>query len=85
MRITLVDATDLPELLALVRAYCDFYQVTPSDQALVALSRALLADPQREGLQLLARDDAGRAVRGSRTDPWPGRASAEPPSLAGFA
>jgi len=26
------------------------------------LSRALLADPEREGLQLLARDDAGRAV-----------------------
>jgi hypothetical protein len=30
MRITLVDATDLPELLALVRAHCDFYQVTPA-------------------------------------------------------
>jgi GNAT superfamily N-acetyltransferase len=26
------------------------------------LSQALLADPQREGLRLLARDDAGRAV-----------------------
>ncbi|MDF2745233.1 MAG: family N-acetyltransferase [Actinomycetia bacterium] len=62
MRITLVGATDLPELLPLVRAYCDFYQVTPSDLELLALSRALLADPQREGLQLLARDDAGRAV-----------------------
>lgn len=62
MRITLVGSTDLPELLPLVRAYCDFYQVTPSDQALLELSRALLADPQREGLQLLARDDAGRAV-----------------------
>ena len=62
MRITLVGATDLPELLALVRAYCDFYQVTPSDRELLALSRALLADPQREGLQLLARDHAGRAV-----------------------
>jgi GNAT superfamily N-acetyltransferase len=62
MQITLVGATDLPELLPLVRAYCDFYQVTPSDLELLALSRALLADPQREGLQLLARDDAGRAV-----------------------
>jgi GNAT superfamily N-acetyltransferase len=62
MRITLVGATDLPELLALVRAYCDFYQVTPSDRELLALSRALLADPEREGLQLLARDHAGRAV-----------------------
>jgi GNAT superfamily N-acetyltransferase len=62
MRITLVGATDLPELLPLVRAYCDFYQVTPSDQELLELSRALLADPEREGLQLLARDDAGTAV-----------------------
>jgi GNAT superfamily N-acetyltransferase len=62
MRITVVGPVDLPELLPLMRAYCDFYQVAPSDQALVELSRALLADPRREGLQLLARDDAGRAV-----------------------
>jgi GNAT superfamily N-acetyltransferase len=62
MRITLVGSTDLPELLPLMRAYCDFYQATPSDRELLALSRALLADPQREGLQLLARDEAGRAV-----------------------
>jgi GNAT superfamily N-acetyltransferase len=62
MRVTLVGSADLPELLSLVRGYCDFYQVTPSDRALLALSRALLADPRREGLQLLARDDAGRAV-----------------------
>jgi GNAT superfamily N-acetyltransferase len=62
VRITVVGSADLPELLPLMRAYCDFYQVTPSDQELLELSRALLADPQREGLQLLARDDAGRAV-----------------------
>jgi GNAT superfamily N-acetyltransferase len=62
VRITVVGSTDLPELLPLVRAYCDFYQATPSDQELLALSRALLADPEREGVQLLARDDTGRAV-----------------------
>jgi GNAT superfamily N-acetyltransferase len=62
MQITVVGPADLPELLPLLRAYCDFYQVAPEDQALLALSQALLADPQREGLQLLARDDAGRAV-----------------------
>jgi len=45
-----------------VRAYCDFYQVAPSDRALLELSRALLAQPQQEGLQLMARDDAGRVV-----------------------
>jgi GNAT superfamily N-acetyltransferase len=60
--ITVVDQADLPALLPLLRAYCDFYQVAPSDQALLELSRALLADRQREGLQLLARDHAGRAV-----------------------
>jgi GNAT superfamily N-acetyltransferase len=62
VRITVVGAADLPELLPLLRAYCDFYRVAPSDRALLELSQALLADPQREGLQLLARDDAGRAV-----------------------
>ena len=62
MRITVVGSADLPELLPLVRAYCDFYQVDPTDQALLELSQALLADPQREGLQLLARDGAGRPL-----------------------
>jgi GNAT superfamily N-acetyltransferase len=57
-----VSETDLPELLSLVRAYCDFYEVAPSDEDLLALSRALIADPEREGVQLLARDDEGRAV-----------------------
>jgi ribosomal protein S18 acetylase RimI-like enzyme len=50
-----VEERDLGELLPLMRAYCDFYAVTPSDEALLALARALLADPEREGLQLLAR------------------------------
>ena len=40
MRITVVDSTDLPELLSLVRAYCDFYQVTPSDRELLELHSA---------------------------------------------
>jgi GNAT superfamily N-acetyltransferase len=57
-----VTEADLDALLPLVRAYCDFYEVSPSDDALLALSRALIADPDREGAQLLARDDAGRAL-----------------------
>ena len=60
--IELVTEADLPELLPLMRAYCDFYEVDPSDEALLAMSRELIADPEREGLQLLARDDAGRAI-----------------------
>ena len=53
---------DLPELLTLMRGYCDFYEVAPSDEALLAMSRALIADPAREGLQLIARDEQGTAV-----------------------
>jgi GNAT superfamily N-acetyltransferase len=53
---------DLDDLLPLMRAYCDFYGVAPSDEPLLALSRALIADPEREGLQLVARDWRGRAV-----------------------
>ncbi len=45
-----------------MRGYCDFYEVDPPDDALLAMSRALLADPDGEGIQLIARDDAGRAV-----------------------
>ena len=61
MRIERVAEPDLAELLPLVRGYCDFYEVSPSDEALLALARALIADPEREGVQLLARDDS-RAV-----------------------
>jgi GNAT superfamily N-acetyltransferase len=57
-----VTEPDLPQLLALMRGYCDFYGVEPRDEELLGLSRALIADPEREGLQLLARDDAGEAV-----------------------
>jgi GNAT superfamily N-acetyltransferase len=57
-----VTEEDLPDLLPLVRAYCDFYEVAPSDDQLIALSRALIADPDREGFQLIARDSSGRAV-----------------------
>jgi GNAT superfamily N-acetyltransferase len=60
--VTVVREEDLGELLPLVRAYCDFYGSAPSDAALLELSRALIADPEREGVQLLARDSAGAAV-----------------------
>jgi GNAT superfamily N-acetyltransferase len=57
-----VTTADLPELVPLVRAYCDFYDVAPSDEALLGVSRALIADPDREGVQLIARSDGGEAV-----------------------
>jgi GNAT superfamily N-acetyltransferase len=52
----------LAELLPLMRGYCDFYEASPSDERLLALSQALIADPEREGVQLLARDEDGRAI-----------------------
>ena len=60
--IAVVTEADLPELLPLMRGYCDFYEVDPPDDALLELSRTLIADPEHEGLQLLARDDDGRPV-----------------------
>ena len=53
---------DLADLLPLVRGYCDFYEVGPSDEDLLELSQALLSDPAREGVQLIARDADGAAV-----------------------
>jgi GNAT superfamily N-acetyltransferase len=60
--IATVTEADLPELLPLMRGYCDFYEVTPSDDELLAFSRELLASPELDGVQLIARDEASRAV-----------------------
>lgn len=59
--IAVVGRDDFEDLLPLVRAYCDFYEVSPSDAALIALSEALVADPVGEGVQLIA--------RGARSEP----------------
>jgi GNAT superfamily N-acetyltransferase len=61
---------DLADLLPLVRGYCDFYEVAPSDEDLLAVSRALLADPEAQGVQLIARDDATGAATGFATVYW---------------
>jgi ribosomal protein S18 acetylase RimI-like enzyme len=55
--VEVVTEADLPELLPLVRAYLDFYEVDPPDEAMLALSRALIADPELEGVQFIARAD----------------------------
>jgi GNAT superfamily N-acetyltransferase len=57
-----VGEKDLGELLPLMRGYCDFYGVDPSDDDLLTMSRALMADPECEGLQLVAREESGRAI-----------------------
>ena len=69
--IATVREEDLADLLPLMRGYCDFYGVAPPDAALLALSRALLADPGCEGVQLLARDrERGTAAVGFATVYW---------------
>jgi GNAT superfamily N-acetyltransferase len=60
--IQVVGLKDLADLMPLMRAYCDFYEASPTDPALLAVATALIDDPEREGLQLIARDPGGRAV-----------------------
>ena len=62
IEIQVVGPADLPDLLPLMRGYCDFYESNPSDEALLAMSRELIRDPAREGVQLLARDEDGTAL-----------------------
>jgi GNAT superfamily N-acetyltransferase len=62
VHVSRVTEEDLDDLLPLMRGYSDFYEVDPPDDALLALARALIADPDCEGLQLIARDDDGRAL-----------------------
>ena len=62
MTIETVTEAGLPELLPLMRGYCDFYEVDPSDEKLLDMSRALLANPEFEGIQLIARGEGGKAI-----------------------
>ena len=68
--ITRVASDDLPALLPLMRGYSDFYEVEPTDDGLLALSRALIANPDFDGLQLIARDDQTGAALGFATVYW---------------
>ena len=38
LNISTVGPADLPELMPMLRAYCDFYRVDPSDERLAALA-----------------------------------------------
>ena len=60
--ISLVGEEDLGELLPLMRGYADFYEVSPTDEQLLSLSRALIASPELDGVQFIARDGAGHAI-----------------------
>ena len=69
--ITVAGEEDLDDLLPLLRGYCDFYEVVVTDEQLLAISRALIADPAREGVQLIARDaDPAHTAVGFATLYW---------------
>jgi len=70
VRIARVGADDLDDLLPLMRGYCDFYEVAPSDDELRALCLELIANPDSAGLQLIARDEEGRTPLGFATIFW---------------
>ena len=61
-RIETVGEQDLADLLPLLRGYCDFYGADTADERLLEVSRALIADPERDGVQLIARGEDGRAL-----------------------
>jgi GNAT superfamily N-acetyltransferase len=57
-----VIALDLPDLVPLMEQYCAFYETAPGAEALTRLAEALLAAPESDGVQLIARDDEGVAT-----------------------
>ncbi|CAA0128109.1 Aminoglycoside N(6')-acetyltransferase type 1 [Mycolicibacterium vanbaalenii] len=68
LTISTVGEADLAELLPMLRSYCDFYRVDPSDEKLETLSRALIVNDD-EGVQLIARD-SNRTPVGFATIYW---------------
>jgi|SRR5918994_1594181 GNAT superfamily N-acetyltransferase len=54
------ESGEVDELLPLMRAYCDFYEVDPADEGLLEMARALIADPEQGSLFVAAED--GRLV-----------------------
>jgi GNAT superfamily N-acetyltransferase len=60
---------DLETVLPMMRAYCDFYEVAPSDEGLEEMARALIAAEDADGMLLVARDDAGTPI-GFATVGW---------------
>jgi GNAT superfamily N-acetyltransferase len=73
--INIVNENDLVDLLPLLKGYCEFYNKTEqipltTDDALLSLSRALIANPSQEGIQLIVRDSKDRTPIGFATVFW---------------
>jgi GNAT superfamily N-acetyltransferase len=50
---------DVPELLPLMRAYCDFYEVNPPDEGIETMARALIGG---EGVVFAAAEEDGPII-----------------------
>ena len=61
MKIAVVREGDIGDLLPLMRAYAEFYEVTPDDTRMEGIARMLIAEPH-EGVQFIARGDDGEAL-----------------------
>jgi GNAT superfamily N-acetyltransferase len=53
---------DLPALLPLLRGYCDFYEVEPSDEGLERVARGVIAAPEDEAFLLVSTDDSDEVI-----------------------
>jgi GNAT superfamily N-acetyltransferase len=53
---------DLPALLPLIRAYCEFYEADPTDAGIEEMARAVIAAPDDEAFLLVATADDGEVV-----------------------
>jgi GNAT superfamily N-acetyltransferase len=69
MEIDSATESDLSTVLPLMRAYCDFYEVSPSDEGLEAMARALIEAAEADGMLLVARDGDGTPI-GFATVGW---------------
>jgi GNAT superfamily N-acetyltransferase len=58
---------DVDELMPLMRAYCDFYEASPTDDGVMTMARTLIADPS-QGAVFVAREN-DRAI-GFATLDW---------------
>lgn len=73
--IKIVNENDLNDLLPLLKKYCEFYNQTEqipitSDESLISLSRALIANPTHEGIQLIVRETKNQTAVGFATIFW---------------
>jgi GNAT superfamily N-acetyltransferase len=58
---------ELDELLPLMRAYCEFYESSPTDEGVMTMARTLITDPS-QGAAFIAREN-GKAI-GFATLDW---------------